>query len=136
MNGDPVEVIAENLEALEDTLNVIKRAEPVPDSVSPANRQCKNCGAVLSSEMELCWNCRPEAVPVQVALVSDGQWQQHPEAYFPRVVVYVREKKAYFELLKDGQAVGPWATSPEGRGFEFWIIDTDRMADLGMSRCG
>lgn len=109
MNGDPVEQIAENLEALESTVNVIRA------TVDP----------------------EPQAAAVQAVVVdvNDGGWQEHPEAYLPRIIVYVREKKSYYELLRDGQATGPWTTSPEGRGFEFWIVDTDRMKDLGMSRC-
>jgi hypothetical protein len=69
----------------------------------------------------------------QTVLVSENKFQAHPEAYLMRIFVHVREDGLYYEILKTGQAV-PWGESPEGKGFDFWIIDVDRMSDFGVSR--
>lgn len=69
----------------------------------------------------------------QEVVVSDAKFEAHPDSYFPRVFVYVRDNRTWFELLKTGQAI-PWKETPEGRGFSFWIADVDYTHDFGMYR--
>jgi hypothetical protein len=67
------------------------------------------------------------------AVLAQNEFQARPESYLPRVFVYVRENSTWYELLKNGQAT-PWIESPEGRGFDFWIVDCDYLSDFGMYR--
>ena len=69
----------------------------------------------------------------EIVNVSESKFQPHPESYFPRVFVYVRENTTWYELLKTGIAI-PWQESPEGHGFDFWICDCDYLSDFGMYR--
>jgi hypothetical protein len=68
-------------------------------------------------------------------IVAEAKFEIHPESYFPRVFVFVREEQVYYELLRTGMAV-PWKETPAGRGFDFWIIDVDYTRDFGMYRSG
>jgi hypothetical protein len=69
----------------------------------------------------------------ETVLASKNEFQVHPESYLPRVFVYVRNDRTWYELLKTGVAI-PWTESPESRGFSFWIADVDYMSDFGMYR--
>lgn len=69
----------------------------------------------------------------EVVNVSEAKFQPHPESYFPRVFVYVRENETWYELLKTGSAV-PWKETPAGKVKIFWIIDTDYLSDFGFHR--
>ncbi len=72
-------------------------------------------------------------VEQEIVVVSKAKFQPHPESYFPRVFVYVRENQTWYELLKTGSAI-PWRETPEGREFDFWIVDVDYLSDFGMYR--
>jgi hypothetical protein len=67
----------------------------------------------------------------QTIKVAENKFEEHPDSYFPRVFIYVREAVTWYEILKSGAAI-PWTAKPEG--FPFWIIDTDRLSDLGVHR--
>lgn len=69
----------------------------------------------------------------EIVTVLEAKFQPHPESYFPRVFVYVRENQTWYELLKTGTAI-PWKETPEGHGFDFWIVDVDYISDFGMYR--
>lgn len=69
----------------------------------------------------------------EIVNVAETKFQPHPESYFLRVFVYVRENETWYELLKTGQAV-PWKETPEGRGFDLWIADVDYLSDFGVYR--
>jgi hypothetical protein len=65
---------------------------------------------------------------------SKGGYEVHPEAYSPRVFIYVQSTDIHYELLKTGEAI-PWVSkSPEGKGFDFWIMDVARLSDVGVHR--
>ena len=74
-------------------------------------------------------------VQTQTVLVSKNLFEAHPESYELRVFVLVYGEKplVYYELLKTGQAI-PWTESPEGRGFDFWIVNAPNIADVGVNR--
>lgn len=68
----------------------------------------------------------------QTVDASQGGYQPHPESYSPRVFVYVKATDIHYELLRTGEAV-PWvAKGPEG--FDFWILDCEKLADVGVHR--
>ncbi len=69
----------------------------------------------------------------EIVNVSETKFQPHPESYFPRVFVYVRENQTWYELLKTGTAI-PWKETPAGHGFDFWIVDVDYLSDFGIYR--
>jgi hypothetical protein len=63
---------------------------------------------------------------------SKGGYEAHPESYSPRIFVYVKATDIHYELLRTGEAV-PWVSkNPEG--FSFWIVDVERLADVGVHR--
>ena len=63
---------------------------------------------------------------------SKGNYEPHPESYFPRIFVYVKNVDIYYELLRTGEAVSWVDRDPEG--FDFWIMDVDKLADVGVHR--
>lgn len=69
-------------------------------------------------------------------VVSDGGFQEHPEAFRPRVFVKTEHGggKCY-EILQDGQAI-PWPKAPDAAvcGFDFWLINADALKDITMKR--
>ncbi len=66
----------------------------------------------------------------QTVIASKGGYELDPDSYSPRVFVYVRTTEIHYELLRTGEAV-PWVTkNPEG--FSFWILDVERLADVGV----
>jgi hypothetical protein len=68
----------------------------------------------------------------ETIITVKGGYEPHPESYSPRVFVYVRATDIHYELLRTGEAV-PWVT--EGpHGFDFWILDCERLADVGVHR--
>lgn len=77
---------------------------------------------------------QPTEIAVEVSTeIAEASYAVHPDAYFPRVITYVRNDETYYELLKTGQAI-PRKASPENRGFDFWITDTDYVANVGVYR--
>ena len=83
----------------------------------------------------------------QTVNASEGQFEEHPEAYRPRVFVAVTEvvgedgdglpeygSPEVYELLTDGQAIS-WDCLPqECCGFDFWTIYSDSIHDITMTR--
>lgn len=69
-------------------------------------------------------------------LASDGQFEEHPEAYRPRVFVKTEHGSAKtYELLQDGQAiVWPKPPNKETCGFDFWLVNADDLSDMTMNR--
>ncbi len=68
----------------------------------------------------------------ETVIASKGGYEDHPDSYSPRVFVYIISTEIYYELLQTGEAV-PWVTTaPEG--FDFWVIDALRLADVGVHR--
>lgn len=65
--------------------------------------------------------------------VGDNKFQAHPESYKPRVFVHNEQDGFYYELLATGEAI-PWTKSPAEKGFDFWIIDVQKMNDMGLYR--
>jgi hypothetical protein len=63
---------------------------------------------------------------------SKGGYEVHPDSYSPRVFVYVKSTDIFYELLRTGEAV-PWVTTAPS-GFDFWVMDVDRLADVGVHR--
>ena len=75
-----------------------------------------------------------QQVEQETVVVSlSHKFEAHPEAYTPRVFVYSSNEYAHYELLKDGQAI-PWGRSPNGCGFDFWIIDVESINGVGVHR--
>ena len=68
----------------------------------------------------------------QTVNASEGQFEEHPESYCPRVFVAVNPEEGaepvhkVYELLMDGQVI-PWDCLPqkESCGFDFWTIYVD-----------
>ena len=78
----------------------------------------------------------------QTVNASEGQFEEHPESYHPRVFVAENPdcKDAelvheVYELLTDGQAI-PWGCLPQKEccGFDFWTIYADGIHDITMNR--
>ena len=63
---------------------------------------------------------------------SKGGYEPHPDSYSPRVFVYVKATDINYELLRTGEAV-PWV-SKDPNGFDFWIMDVEHLADVGVHR--
>jgi len=63
---------------------------------------------------------------------SKGNYEPHPESYSPRVFVYVKATDIYYELLRTGEAVS-WV-SKDPQGFDFWVMDVEHLAEVGMHR--
>jgi len=63
---------------------------------------------------------------------SKGGYEPHPDSYSPRVFVYVKATDIYYELLRTGEAVS-WV-SKDPTGFDFWIVDCQKLADVGVHR--
>ena len=81
-------------------------------------------------------------VTKQTVNASEGQFEEHPESYRPRVFVAENPdcKDAelvheVYELLTDGQAI-PWGCLPQKEccGFDFWTIYADGIHDITMNR--
>lgn len=71
-----------------------------------------------------------------VVLTSAGRFEEHPEAYRPRIFVKTEHGSAKtYELLQDGQAV-IWPKPPvkETCGFDFWLINAGDVTDMTMMR--
>lgn len=68
----------------------------------------------------------------QIVDASKGNYEPHPDSYSPRVFVYVRATDIYYELLRTGKAVAWVDRDPEG--FDFWIMDVNKLVDLGVHR--
>ena len=78
---------------------------------------------------------------------SDGQFEEHPESYRPRVFVAVTKvvgedgdglpeySPEVYELLTDGQAIS-WDCLPQKEccGFDFWTVYADSIHDITMTR--
>ena len=82
----------------------------------------------------------------QTVNASEGQFEEHPESYRPRVFVAVTKvvgedgdglpeySPEVYELLTDGQAIS-WNCLPqECCGFDFWTVYADSIHDLAMTR--
>jgi hypothetical protein len=82
---------------------------------------------------------------------EDGNFEEHPESYRPRVFAAImppmqyrrggedgltptgREEKVY-EILSNGQAI-PWPCLPkELCGFDFWVLYVESLSDVTMMR--
>lgn len=77
-----------------------------------------------------------------VVLTKNAQFEEHPEAYRPRVFVTILSrdkqtwfgeydyKESYIELLQDGQAV-TWPSLPnrETCGFDYWSLTVQEGRD-------
>jgi ribosomal protein L12E/L44/L45/RPP1/RPP2 len=74
-----------------------------------------------------------QKVEQETVLAVQNNFEAHPEAYRIRVFVHVLDDGNYYEILAPGQAV-PWGKSPEGNGFDFWIIDVASIHDFGVHR--
>lgn len=79
-----------------------------------------------------------EQQPQEIAVVyentvSELSYHAHPDSYFPRVFTFVRSEALYYEQLKTGESICRKA-SPENRDFDFWITDTDYVANVGVYR--
>jgi hypothetical protein len=70
-----------------------------------------------------------------VIVASDGLYQEHPEAYRPRVFCHAEQDGKTYELLQDGQAI-PWPKAPDPKtcGFDFWVVEVIRLGNLKMRR--
>ena len=69
-------------------------------------------------------------------LCANGLFEEHPEAYRPRIFVKTEHGSAKtYELLQDGQAL-IWPKPPvkETCGFDFWLVNADDLSDLTMMR--
>ena len=75
----------------------------------------------------------------QTVNASEGQFEEHPESYRPRVFVAIPPDNdetvlEVYELLTDGQAIS-WDCLPqECCGFDFWTVYADSIHDLAMTR--
>ena len=85
----------------------------------------------------------------QTVNASEGQFEEHPESYHPRVFVAVTKvmttykiggdglpeySPEVYELLTDGQAIS-WDCLPqECCGFDFWTVYADSIHDITMTR--
>ena len=71
-----------------------------------------------------------------VVVAANGQFEEHPEAYHPRVFVKTEHGSAKtYELLQDGQAI-IWPKPPnrETCGFPFWLVNADDVTKMTMMR--
>jgi hypothetical protein len=73
-----------------------------------------------------------EIMSEQTVNASLGKYEPHPDSYSPRVFVYVKATDIHYELLRTGEAVA-WPVEPP-TGFDFWICDVERLADVGVHR--
>lgn len=65
-------------------------------------------------------------------VTAAGKFEEHPEAYRPRIFVRCPEK--CYEILQDGQAV-VWPGVPDKScGFDFWVIKAKDVHDMTMVR--
>jgi hypothetical protein len=74
-------------------------------------------------------------VQQNAVLVSNGNFEEHPEAYRPRIFCHAEMDGKTYELLQDGNAI-PWPKTPDPAkcGFDFWLIEVSRLKDLTMKR--
>ena len=83
---------------------------------------------------------------------EDGNFEEHPESYRPRVFAAImppmqyrrggedgltptgREESKVYEILSNGQAI-PWPCLPkELCGFDFWVLYVESLSDVTMMR--
>ena len=83
---------------------------------------------------------------------EDGNFEEHPESYRPRVFAAImppmqyrrggedgltptgREESKVYEILSNGQAI-PWPCLPkELCGFDFWVLYVESLGDVTMMR--
>ena len=75
----------------------------------------------------------------QTVNASEGQFEEHPESYRPRVFVAIKPYNdepvlEVYELLTNGQAIS-WDCLPqECCGFDFWTVYADSIHDITMTR--
>ena len=84
----------------------------------------------------------------QTVNASEGQFEEHPESYHPRVFVAVTNvvgedgdglpeygSPEVYELLTNGQAIS-WDCLPQKEccGFDFWTVYADSIHDITMTR--
>ena len=76
----------------------------------------------------------------QTVNASEGQFEEHPESYRPRVFVAIPPDNdetvlEVYELLTDGQAIS-WDCLPQKEccGFDFWTVYADSIHDITMTR--
>jgi hypothetical protein len=82
----------------------------------------------------------------KTVVANDGNFEEHPESYKPRILVAVMPTfdasvadpdppAKVYELLTDGQVI-PWPCLPQKEfcGFDFWTIYADSIHDITMNR--
>jgi hypothetical protein len=88
------------------------------------------------------WNFGDPLPEIKTVLTRNAQFEEHPEAYRPRVFVTILSRetsdwmgeydyqKSYIELLQDGQAV-TWPSLPnrETCGFDYWSLTVQEGRD-------
>jgi hypothetical protein len=74
----------------------------------------------------------------QDAVASDGNFEEHPESYRPRVFVNTWNwdnppTSDVYELLTTGQAI-PWPSLPKDCGFDYWTLSAPGLGCVKMVR--
>ena len=73
-----------------------------------------------------------EHIKKNVVLVTTNRFEEHPEAYRPRVFVHTVD--GHYEILQDGNAV-PWTACPNADDIgPHWIIDVVSVKNINMKR--
>jgi len=71
-------------------------------------------------------------LPMETVVAAKGGYEPHPDAYSPRVIVFVGNEMSFYELLRTGEAI-PWGKA-EPKGFDFWICDCPALSSIGVHR--
>ena len=66
---------------------------------------------------------------------TKGGYEVHPEAYAPRMIVFVQSTGEHFELLRTGEAI-TWGSTPPPESLEYWAIDVPHISWIGVHRRG
>ena len=71
----------------------------------------------------------------QTIVANDGNFEEHPESYRPRVFVEAGVVMAVYELLTNGQAI-VWPSFPDKEtcGFDYWRMYAPQPGGINMVR--